>query len=69
MKNLMITLCLGAGLAALPLAGGCDSDRGHEVSHQSETIQHPNGEVSHQDTTVTEKPNGDVVREQNKVNP
>lgn len=61
----LLTMCIGLGLAALPLTAGCE----HEISHTSETTQHPNGTVSHEDTTVTQQPNGDVVKETNKQNP
>jgi hypothetical protein len=58
-------MTIGFCFAALPLLGGCE----HEISHSSETTQHPNGTVSQQDTTVTQQPNGDVVKETNKQNP
>jgi len=61
----LFALTLGFGLAALPLTAGCD----HEVSKSSETVQHPNGTVSQDSTTVTQKPNGDVVKETDKQNP
>jgi len=39
----LLALTIGVGLAALPLTGGCE----HELSHNSETVQHPDGTVSH----------------------
>jgi hypothetical protein len=56
---------IGFAFAIMPLTAGCE----HEISHTSETTQHPNGTVSHEDTTVTQQPNGDVVKETNKQNP
>jgi hypothetical protein len=61
----LLAMTISLGLAALPLTAGCE----HEVSHSSETVQHPNGTVSHEDTTVKQLPNGDVVKESNKQNP
>ena len=61
----LLTLMMGAGLATLPLTAGCE----HDISKSSETVQHPDGTVSHADTTVKQEPNGDVVKETNKQNP
>jgi hypothetical protein len=61
----LLAWTIGLGLAALPLTAGCD----HEVAKSTETVQHPNGTVSQDSTTVTQKPNGDVVKQTDKQNP
>jgi hypothetical protein len=61
----LLAMTIGLALAALPLTAGCD----HEVAHSSETVQHPDGTVSSDSSTVTQKPNGDVVKETDKQNP
>lgn len=65
MKRFALLVAAVSGAAMLPLMAGCE----HEVSHQSETVSHPDGSSSHVDKTVTQKPNGDIVTDTNKQNP
>jgi hypothetical protein len=41
---------------------GCDK----EVSHEEKTVQNPDGTSKHEESTVKEKPDGTVVKTQEK---
>ena len=56
---LSLLLC---GALSLPIFCGCD----RELSHQEKTATKSDGTVVHNETTVKEKPDGTVVKEQEK---
>lgn len=60
----LATLAIGLGLAigATPLLTGCD----REVAHEKQVEVKDNGTVKKQETTVKEKSDGTVVKEEKK---
>jgi len=63
MKSLILRLVLSGGAAVVPIAAcGCD----REVSHHETTATKSNGTQVHEETTVKQKSDGTVVKEQEK---
>ena len=63
MRKHLIVALFGASLFTAPMLIGCD----REVAHEETTKTHADGSTSHDETTVKQKPDGTVVKEQEKT--
>ena len=62
MRNRLMISLMGLSLFAGPMLVGCD----REVAHEETTKTHADGTTTHDETTVKQKPDGTVVKEQEK---
>ncbi len=59
MRKMIVPMLSLSMLIGAPVLVGCD----REVKHDETTKTRANGDTVHSETTVKEKPNGDVVKE------
>jgi hypothetical protein len=63
----MLVMFFGASIFCAPMLVGCD----REVAHEETVKTHSDGSTEKKETTVKEKPDGTIVKEQEhqKTNP
>ena len=62
MRKHLVALALGGALVGSPFMIGCD----REVAHDETVKTNSDGSTTHKETTVKEKPDGTIVKEQEK---